>query len=265
MTFATPSFDISIHDLSVVYNNARLALYNASCNIEADSITALVGPNGCGKSTLFKSIMGFLKPQQGKVEVAGFSVKKAQKQQLIAYVPQADEVDWNFPISVFDVVMMGRYGYMNFMRSPKAKDRRLVMESLERVGMTDFCDRQIGELSGGQKKRAFLARALAQEGRIILLDEPFTGVDIKTEKRMIDLLLQLKDERHTILVSTHDLASISTFCDRTILLNRTVLASGTTAETFTEENLTMTFGGLPLSNLGAPATPILDLSNAPYE
>ena len=175
MKLATQPFNITIRDLSVVYNNARLALYNASCTVEAGSITALVGPNGCGKSTLFKSIMGFLKPSQGRVEVAGFPVQKAQKKQLIAYVPQADEVDWNFPVSVFDVVMMGRYGYMNFLRSPKTKDRRIVMESLERVGMSQLRDRQIGELSGGQKKRAFLARALAQEGRIILLDEPFTA------------------------------------------------------------------------------------------
>jgi manganese transport system ATP-binding protein len=143
---------------------------------------------------------------------------------------------------------------MNMLRMPSAKDRRLVMESLARVGMSEFRDRQIGELSGGQKKRAFLARALAQEGKVILLDEPFTGVDVKTEKSTIDLLLQLRKEGHTILVSTHDLASISTFCDRTILLNKTILAAGTTAETFTEENLVMTFGGLPITSLQAIAT-----------
>jgi manganese transport system ATP-binding protein len=249
MLTATQTLDISVSNLSVTYSNAKLALYNANCTIEPGSITALVGPNGSGKSTLFKSIMGFLKPTQGQIRVGGISVQKAQKKQLMAYVPQSDEVDWNFPVSVFDVVMMGRYGYMNLLRIPSSKDRRLVLESLERVGMIDFRTHQIGELSGGQKKRAFLARALAQEGKIILLDEPFTGVDVKTEKRIIDLLIQLRQEGHTILLSTHDLASISTFCDRTILLNKTILAHGTTEETFTEENLAMTFGGLPVNSL----------------
>ena len=245
----TQTYGITVDDISVTYSNARLALYNTTCYVQPGTITGLVGPNGGGKSTLFKSIMGFLEPSQGRVYIDGFSVGKAQKRQLIAYVPQSDEVDWNFPVSVFDVVMMGRYGYMNLLRIPSAQDRRLVIESLERVGMSEFRHHQIGELSGGQKKRAFLARALAQEGKVLLLDEPFTGVDVKTEKRIINLLMQLRDEGHTILVSTHDLASISTFCDRVILLNQTILAAGTTAETFTEENLAMTFGGLPLSSL----------------
>ncbi|MEA5462133.1 metal ABC transporter ATP-binding protein [Leptothoe sp. PORK10 BA2] len=243
------TFGITVENISVTYSNAHLALYNASCYVQPGTITGLVGPNGGGKSTLFKTIMGFIHPDQGRVHIDGLSVKMAQKRQLMAYVPQADDVDWNFPVSVADVVMMGRYGHMNMLRIPGREDRRQVSESLARVGMTDFGQRQIGELSGGQKKRTFLARAMAQNSRVILLDEPFTGVDVKTEKRMVNLLLQLRDEGHTILVSTHDLASISTFCDRTILLNRTILAQGTTAETFTEENLSMTFGGLPLSSL----------------
>ncbi len=246
---AAPPLEIAVDDLSITYSNAKLALYNVSCTVEPGAIAALVGPNGGGKSTLFKAVMGFLQPSSGRFRIGGLPVAQAQKRQWLAYVPQADEVDWNFPVSVFDVVMMGRYGYMNLLRIPSAKDRRLVMESLDRVGMSELRHHQIGELSGGQRKRAFLARALAQEGRAILLDEPFTGVDVKTEKHMIDLLMQLRDRGHTILLSTHDLASISTFCDRTILLNRTILAAGATADTFTAENLELTFGGLPMMSL----------------
>jgi ABC-type Mn2+/Zn2+ transport system ATPase subunit len=146
-------------------------------------------------------------------------------------------------VSVYDVVMMGRYGQMNFLRIPRSIDKQFVRASLERVEMWDLRDRQIGELSGGQKKRTFFARALAQQGTVLLLDEPFAGVDIKTEKMMIDLLIELRQLGHTILVSTHDLASISTFCDRVVLINRTILAYGNTAEVFTEENLSRTFGG----------------------
>jgi manganese transport system ATP-binding protein len=161
----------------------------------------------------------------------------------VAYVPQAEEVDWNFPVSVYDVVMMGRYGYMNLLRIPSPQDKRVVRESLEKLQMWELRDRQIGELSGGQRKRAFFARALAQQGTVLLLDEPFTGVDIKTEKAMIDLLLELRQQGHTILISTHDLASITTFCDQVVLINRTILAYGDTSEVFTQENLSRTFGG----------------------
>jgi len=249
MHLTTQPLNITVDNLSVTYSNARLALYNVNCTVNAGTLTGLVGPNGGGKSTLFKAIMGFLRPSQGQIGIGGIPIQTAQKQQLMAYVPQSDEVDWNFPVSVFDVVMMGRYGYMNLLRIPSVRDRRVVMASLERVGMSDFRHRQIGELSGGQKKRAFLARALAQAGKVMLLDEPFTGVDVKTEKQIIALLMQLREAGHTILVSTHDLASISTFCDRAIFINRTVLASGTIAETFTADNLAMTFGGLPASSL----------------
>ncbi|MEH2280574.1 MAG: metal ABC transporter ATP-binding protein [Nostoc sp.] len=236
------SISIDVENLTVAYHG-KVALHGASLQIQAGSISGLVGMNGSGKSTLFKAIMGFLKPVTGRVLINGLPIKTVQKKSLVAYVPQSEEVDWNFPVSVHDVVMMGRYGYMNILRIPAEKDQRVVRESLERVQMWSMRDRQIGELSGGQKKRAFLARALAQQGTVLLLDEPFTGVDIKTEKTMIDLLLELREEGHTILISTHDLASLTTFCDQVVLINRTILAYGNTSEVFTEENLSRTFGG----------------------
>jgi ABC-type Mn2+/Zn2+ transport system ATPase subunit len=237
-----PTTSIQVEEVTVAYNG-KVALHGANLALKAGSVSGLVGMNGAGKSTLFKAIMGFVKPATGRILIEGLPLRSAQKRNLIAYVPQAEDVDWNFPVSVWDVVMMGRYGYMNFLRRPKPQDRPIVRQSLERLQMWDLRDRQIGELSGGQKKRAFLARALAQQGNILLLDEPFTGVDIKTEKAMIDLLLELRAAGHTILISTHDLSSITTFCDQVVLINRTILAYGETSEVFTEENLSRTFGG----------------------
>ncbi len=230
-------------DVAVTYPNGHTALSHASFRLEGGTICALVGVNGSGKSTLFKALMGFLTPTQGRVEIDGGPVRHAQTQSWVAYVPQAEEVDWSFPVSVTDVVMMGRYGYMNFLRIPRAADRAAVEESLLRVGMWDYRDRQIGELSGGQKKRVFVARALAQRGRIILLDEPFTGVDVKTEEAIVGLLRELRAEGRLILVSTHNLGSVPEFCDQVVLINRTVLACGPTSEVFTGENLTLAFGG----------------------
>ncbi len=188
--------------------------------------------------------MGFVTPQSGRVTIDGMPVRAALKRNLVAYVPQAEEVDWQFPVSVWDVAMMGRYGAMNFMRIPRAVDKVKVEESLRRVSMWEFKDRQIGELSGGQKKRVFLARALAQGGRIILLDEPFTGVDVKTEEAIIVLLRELRAAGCIILVSTHNLGSVPEFCDQVVLINRTVLAYGPTADVFTEQNLAAAFGGV---------------------
>ena len=194
--------------------------------IPAGTITALVGVNGSGKSTLFKAIMGFVGLAGGEITILGQPVNAALKKNVVAYVPQSEDIDWNFPVLVEDVVMMGRYGHMNMMRIAKAADHEAVAAALERVGMTDFRKRQIGELSGGQKKRVFLARALAQDGRVILLDEPFTGVDVNTEDAIVKLLRSLRDEGRVMLVSTHNLGSVPEFCDRTVLLNRTVLAYG---------------------------------------
>jgi ABC-type Mn2+/Zn2+ transport system ATPase subunit len=233
---------IDIENVTVAYHG-KVALSSASMQLKAGSICGLVGMNGAGKSTLFKAIMGFVKPSSGRILINGLPIRQVQKQNLVAYVPQSEEVDWNFPVSVNDVVMMGRYGYMNLLRIPQSTDKRIVQDSLERVEMWQMQDRQIGELSGGQKKRTFFARALAQQSTVLLLDEPFAGVDIKTEKMMINLLMELRQKNYTILISTHDLASITTFCDQVVLINRTILAYGNTAEVFTEENLSRTFGG----------------------
>jgi manganese/iron transport system ATP-binding protein len=235
---------ISVRGLTVTYNNGHTAVRDASFEVGAGTICGLVGVNGSGKSTIFKAIMGFVRPAAGDVRLCGLSVAEAVKRKVVAYVPQSEEVDWNFPVLVEDVVMMGRYGHMNFLRVPSRLDRARVDEALERVGMAAYRQRQIGELSGGQKKRVFLARALAQEGRIILLDEPFTGIDVRTETAIIDLLRELRASGHVMLVSTHNLGSVPDFCDWVVLIDRTVLAAGPTAEVFTQANLERAFGGV---------------------
>ncbi len=231
-----------VDGITVTYRNGHTALVDASFEIPKGSITALVGVNGSGKSTLFKALMGFVPTSQGQVEILGMPASEALRQNLVAYVPQAEEVDWDFPVLVEDVVMMGRYGHMNWLRRPKQVDQNKVTEALARVGMETYRKRQIGELSGGQKKRVFLARALAQEGQVILLDEPFTGVDVTTEEQIVKLMQELRDEGRVMLVSTHNLGSVPDFCDRAVLINRTILASGPTAEIFTPENLRIAFG-----------------------
>jgi manganese/iron transport system ATP-binding protein len=223
----TDRLRLEVRDLAVVYPNGQLALRDAGFSLEGGTICGLVGANGSGKSTLFKSIMGFVRPTAGVVEINGRPVREALRRQLVAYV-----------------VMMGRYGAMNFLRFARATDHQLVEQSLRRVAMWDYRDRQIGELSGGQRKRVFLARAVAQGGRIILLDEPFTGVDVQTEEAIIGLLRELRAAGCIMLVSTHNLGSVPEFCDQAVLINRTVLACGPTDEVFTEENLTAAFGGV---------------------
>ena len=235
---------IQARDVTVTYRNGHTALRDASFEIPKGTITALVGVNGAGKSTLFKAIMGFLPAAKGEIRLLGRTVKDALRNNLVAYVPQAEEVDWSFPVLVEDVVMMGRYGHMGFLRRPSAADRAAVDQALERVNMGEFRTRQIGELSGGQRKRVFLARALAQDGQVILLDEPFTGVDVKTEEQIVALLRELRDEGRVMLVSTHNLGSVPEFCDRTVLVKGTVLAYGPTETTFTRKNLERAFGGV---------------------
>ncbi len=240
---------LAIEQLSVIYPNGHQALTEVSLSLTGHSICALIGVNGSGKSTLFKSIMGFVRASAGQIRIHGLEIHQALRQHLIAYVPQSEEVDWTFPVRVEDVVMMGRYAHMNFLRIPRAEDRTAVELSLRRVDMWDYRHRQIGELSGGQKKRVFLARALAQGGQLILLDEPFTGVDMQSETAIIALLEEIKSQGGLVLVSTHNLAAIPQFCDQVVLIKQRLIAAGPTPSTFTPDHLTLAFGGrLPLIN-----------------
>lgn len=263
---------IAARDLSVTYRNGLTALADATFAIPTGTITALVGMNGAGKSTLFKAIMGFAPVSGGSITVLGMSAREAVKRRRIAYVPQSEEVDWDFPVLVEDVVMMGRYGHMSWLRTARSEDHQAVGQALERVGMQDLRKRQIGELSGGQRKRVFLARALAQDASVVLLDEPFTGIDVTTELAIMDLLRGLRAEGRIVLVSTHNLGSVPEFCDRAILINRTVLADGPTAEVFTHQNLERAFGGVlrhvildgALDQGGAPAIGVLTDDERPF-
>ncbi len=238
------TISIVTENISVTYNNGHTAIYDVSTSLRSGTTCALVGINGSGKSTFFKSIMGLVKPQTGSISLAGMPVKTALKQGLVAYVPQSEDIDWNFPILVRDVVMQGRFGFMGFFRHPGAADHKAVDEAMRRLGVEDLGKRQIGELSGGQKKRVFLARALAQQSKIILLDEPFTGVDVKTENAIMALMQELQEDGYLLLVSTHNLGTVPDYCNEVILLNRTIIAAGKTETTYTQENLEKTFGGI---------------------
>lgn len=244
MRDASDPSGITATDVTVTYRNGHTALRHASFEVPRGTVTALVGVNGAGKSTLFKAIMGFVPTAGGQITLLGRTVKQALRENLVAYVPQAEEVDWAFPVLVEDVVMMGRYGRMGFLRHASRADHAAVDAALDRVGMGNFRHRQIGELSGGQRKRVFLARALAQDGQVILLDEPFTGVDVQTEDQIVALLRELRDEGRVMLVSTHNLGSVPEFCDRTVLVKGTVTAFGLTEDVFTRDNLEAAFGGV---------------------
>lgn len=244
-------------NVSVIYNNGFKAIHDIDFSLSAGTICALVGINGGGKSTLFKSIMGLVKLNSGRILLCGMPVQEALKNNLVAYVPQAEDIDWDFPILVKHVVMQGRYGYMGFFKRPSKKDHQIVEQAMVRMGITDLAERQIGELSGGQKKRVFLARALTQQSKIILLDEPFTGVDFTTEDAIMDLLQELREQGHLILVSTHNLGSVPDYCNDVILINRTVVDAGSIESTFTQQNLSKTFGGV-LKHVDIPGDAIHD-------
>lgn len=247
---------IRVRDLAVRYGEV-VALDGVSLDVAAGRVTGLIGMNGSGKSTLFKTIMGMVRPDAGVVRLEGADPAAARRQGLIGYVPQSEDVDWSFPVSVRDVVMMGRYGYQGPTRHARAADRDAVDDALARVELTEYADRQIGQLSGGQKKRAFVARGIAQDARILLLDEPFAGVDKRSEATIVRLLRELAEDGRAILVSTHDLHALPQLADEAVLLLRSVLFHGSVAEALRPENLAQAFGldVLDQSDPGAPREP----------
>ncbi len=227
------SLILEVDNLTVSYNSTH-ALEGVSFGVRAGEQVAVVGPNGAGKSTLFKALVGLIRPHAGRVRTHGAE---------IGYVTQRSAVDWSFPVTVHDVVMMGRIGKMGWLRWQRPRDREIVQECLEQVGMQDYADRQIGELSGGQQQRVFIARALAQEATILLMDEPFSGVDAPAQESILELLDRLRDEGVTLLVSTHDLNLAVERFDRLALLNGQLVAYGSPRSAVTPETLAAAYGG----------------------
>ncbi len=230
---------IELRDVSVFYGS-RAALDSVSLSVDQAAQVAVVGPNGAGKSTLFKAMVGLLPLVAGEMLVGG---KPLSGRRDIAYVPQREEVDWRFPVTVFDVVAMGRYGPGRWLRRLSRSDRHMIHESMTQMGIGDLGNRSIGELSGGQQQRVFLARALAQQSQTLLLDEPFTGVDVGTREATLDVLAGLRQQGVTVLVSTHDLDLAAGRFDQVVLLSGRLIAAGDPAEVFTERNLQTAFGG----------------------
>ena len=235
---------ISVTGLSVSYDK-KIVLTNIFLEIEAGQVYGVIGPNGAGKSTLFKAILGLINTNAGKILVNGKSIEEQRKE--VVYVPQKEDVDWQFPATVMDIVLMGRYPHLKLFQRLQKKDREAAMEALREIGIEHLKDRQIGELSGGQQQRVFLARALCQGANIFLLDEPFVGVDVTTEEKIIFILKKLASEGKTLLVVHHDLSTVKAYFDQVILLNQRLIAFGKTESTFTEENIAKAYGGqLPI-------------------
>ncbi|HEU4465688.1 MAG TPA: metal ABC transporter ATP-binding protein [Agromyces sp.] len=232
---------LDVHGLTVHYGDV-LALDDVSLTLRRGTVCGLIGMNGSGKSTLFKAIMGTVRPDRGSVAIAGLSPKQARRAGIVGYVPQSEDVDWSFPLSVHDVVMMGRYGFQGFTRRPRPADRAAVAEALDRVELTNLADRRIGALSGGQRKRAFVARGLAQGADVLLLDEPFAGVDRRSEATITELLRDLAARGATVLVSSHDLEALPRLADEAILLLRRVLYHGDPDVALQPEQLARAFG-----------------------
>jgi manganese/zinc/iron transport system ATP- binding protein len=231
---------IEVHDLTVAYH-ARPVLWDVDLVVPEGKLLAIVGPNGAGKTTLIKAVLGLVPLAAGWVHVYGRPY--AEQRHLVAYVPQRNSVDWDFPTTVRDVVEMGRYGKLGWFRRPGRIEREKAMECLQTVGMADYADRQISQLSGGQQQRVFLARALAQDAHIYLMDEPFAGVDAVTERAIVAMLRDLRSAGKTVIVVHHDLQTVPEYFDWVALLNVRLIASGPVDEVFTPENLRRTYGG----------------------
>ena len=231
---------LEIHDLTVAYHK-RPVLWGVDVEVPAGQLVGVIGPNGAGKSTLIKAAMGLLPVSSGWVKVFGQPVKDNLRR--VGYVPQRESVDWDFPVSVMDVVLMGRYGHLGLFKRPRKEDREVARECLEKVKMLPYADRQISNLSGGQQQRVFLARALAQESDLYFMDEPFAGVDAATEAAIVTILQELKDQGKTLLVVHHDLPTAKTYFDSLLLLNMRVVAFGPTEEVFNYDLLQSTYGG----------------------
>lgn len=230
---------LSVSQLTVNYDKTPV-LWDISFDVPAGVMVGIIGPNGAGKSTLIKSVLGLVTPLTGKVEFFGKTLKEIQEK--IAYVPQKDSVDWDFPLTVEDLVIMGRYGRLGLFKRPRQADRQACYSALEQVGMLEFKDRQINQLSGGQKQRIFLARALAQDADIYFLDEPFAGIDITSETLILRLLKSLVKNGKTVFVVHHDLSDIEDHFDWVVMLNLKLSAAGPVEEAYNKESLSSTYG-----------------------
>lgn len=235
---------ILVEGLSVSYERKRV-LTNIYLRIERGQIYGVIGPNGAGKSTLFKAILGLVEIASGKVSINGTSIEKQRKQ--VAYIPQKEDVDWQFPATVGDIVRMGRYPHKKLLQRLNRQDEEIIEQAMYELGISDLKDRQIGALSGGQQQRVFIARAMAQEAEILFLDEPFVGVDITTEDKIIELLKKLSAQGKTLLVVHHDLSTVQEYFDQVILLNQRLVAVGPTETTFVEQNINAAYSSqLPI-------------------
>jgi manganese/zinc/iron transport system ATP- binding protein len=231
---------IKVEDLTVAYHEEPV-LWDVDLEVPEGTLMAIVGPNGAGKSTLIKTILGLIQPAAGRVFIYGRPYREQRR--LVAYVPQRGSVDWDFPTNALDVVMMGRYGRLGWLKRPGESERQMALESLVQVDMADYADRQISQLSGGQQQRVFLARALVQAAQIYLMDEPFQGVDATTERAIVSVLHSLRADGRTVVAVHHDLETVPEYFDRVLLLNVRAIASGPVKAVFTPQNLRRTYGG----------------------